>query len=333
MESIFLKSKCAQDGASFVCGRPKGTLHTCELCCGEGLKGLKSASPWMPMRVCVRAFFISVIVNTFINATRHGEGQFAPVPHLKAAVAKWASAVKAKTKMLALPSTEPERQGVQYLKARFTIGATFVLPLALVRAASVDAPVEASSTTFECYELAFFKPRAHPGRLIKDDVVFAVVDPYPENKHFFSSNAVARVTSRIVVRAHFPALCDGPRVRQEWALETWDLRPLCKSNEMFTNVVNSLMRCVDMVEESRFQPSRTHVALPAPRTPLIGIPSMPVVARDMPVLMDDAVAADALALVDAEAVAVSRQEVAVFAALAENVGTRRAFSLGDARHR
>ena len=157
--------------------------------------------------------------------------QFLPVPHMQACARAWKSATQQAEKPVA-PQSPMEKEACHYFKHRFEVGATFALPSDLASLASPRQNHAVSSLSGEGIVAPFFAVPSRAAALLLGDVVFIIVDAWPEKKKIFSSVRTSAVTTQIVVRAHNPTEDDLGRVPKEWQLQRWDVRGWAVSEQV-----------------------------------------------------------------------------------------------------
>ena len=218
--------------------------------------------------------------------------QFAVLPHVVACIATWKEATSSRSVAIAVPVTNLESLAISFIKHRLEVGATFALPGVLARLAA-GRPESGSMISEDGFVVAYFAPRDRRPSLLRGDVVFTVVDPFPEKKKIFASVAEKKVTSEVVVRAHVPLEDDSETVPRRWAMERWDVRRWCSDDLMFSRFMGSLVRC-DRVDESvRLGPARQ---LQDHAPPRVGVLSDVPTSADVEALLETGVSAEGEAL-------------------------------------
>ena len=195
-----------------------------------------------------------------------------------------------------------ERLCLDYLKHRFEVGVTYIVPreqAEQARAAAEGRSVLPMAAICDAY----FTPPTHAAGTVSGDVAFTIVDARPEGKFVMNPRHAAKENTRVVVRAYSPCTRDGDeRVPAAWKLESWDVRAWLQSAESWTTLIGSLLRVIDLRPTSNFMPVRAPILDRGDgnKTPTPGLP--PVIAQA--VLPD----ADELAIVPATS---RREELAV----------------------
>ena len=212
---------------------------------------------------------------------------------------------------VAIPVSAAEQLAISYIKLRMETGVTFILPSHVVH----DARRVVGAVSDICHDQlmdAYFAPRGRRAELELGDVVFTVVDGYPERKKVHRHNAGRIETTQIVVRVHAP--CGGSgSTPAEWKLERWDLRTWCASTASFARFLGSLLRGDEVVRSMDIRTARKRLpAGVAPPLPLQGVAA----ARPTPApACEDALEC---ALVGSSLVT-SESEAHVFAQLAQHL--------------
>jgi hypothetical protein len=165
--------------------------------------------------------------------------QFKAVESLQDAIAQWDKLQKRREVRLAAPSSAIEDMCVNYIKERFELGKSFVVPGALATMAKLSSIVDTISTlsTWDVVE-SFFEPRVKQDFLRQGDVFFTVIDAHPERKRLHRGIALGRTTDHVIVRAHTPALAETGAVHHNYEIQTWSLRRWCASKEHWPRVAH-----------------------------------------------------------------------------------------------
>ena len=149
---------------------------------------------------------------------------------------------------LALFPTPMESLLTGYLKARFEVGETFVLPGALAALPRSDLDF-ASSVVLSSFVDACFQPCKCTGRLVQGSVVFSVVDSDPNRRKVHGNNLKQKSNSIVLVRVHDPMPSDGTDVPVQSRNERWDLRSFFGMMQLRSNCL--VVSCVPLSSKSR----------------------------------------------------------------------------------
>ena len=139
-----------------------------------------------------------------------------------------------------------------YLKSKFEVGSSFIIPHDLVTPVLEGSGV-VSALGLQPLVDAYFNVAERPLSLQRGDVHFTVVDAHPEAKFRLRASHVVGQSSEIVVRRFSPCV-DANILPQQWHLETWDLRGWLASPESFMYLAANLLRVVDSTQEVVFKP-------------------------------------------------------------------------------
>jgi hypothetical protein len=167
------------------------------------------------------------------------DSQFKAVDSLQVAIAQWDKLHKRREVRVSAPSTAIEDICVNYIKERFELGKSFVVPGALAAIAQLGSIVDTASTvsTWHVVE-SFFQPRVRQDRMRQGDVFFTVIDAHPEKMRLHKGQALGRTTDHVIVRAHTPALADTGSVHPTYEIRTWALRRWCASKDQRPRVAH-----------------------------------------------------------------------------------------------